>query len=256
VVERPCNEVPVTVQDPAYDPRTLEASEGLVRYNEWVLEKVSSGISGRVLEIGAGTGTLSSVIEPLSSEMVLVEPAPNLCALLEERFAGRDKVKVWQGSVEVFVERESSRVTHTFDTVVSFNVLEHIPDDIATLRTAREALRPGGRLVLFVPSLPVLYGTLDARVDHLRRYTKKSLGHAISAAGFDLERLEYFDFLGMIPWFIVGRVLRSRTWGQEPSGRGLERYDRTVIPLCRAVDRVLGPPVGKNLIAVARCPER
>ena len=91
----------------------------------------------------------------------------------------------------------------------------------ARSRTAATLLRPGARLVLFVPSLPFLYGTMDAQVDHQRRYTKTTLSEAVRSAGLKLERIEYFDFLGMVPWFLLGRVLRHTT-----SGGGIPGYDR------------------------------
>jgi hypothetical protein len=48
------------------------------------------------------------------------------------------------------------------------------------------------------------------------------------------------------PWFIVGRVLKRTT-----TGAGAGWYDRLVVPVCKAVDRLIGPPRGKNLVAVA-----
>jgi 2-polyprenyl-3-methyl-5-hydroxy-6-metoxy-1,4-benzoquinol methylase len=50
---------------------------------------------------------------------------------------------------------------HQMDTVVCLNVLEHIEDDGATLRSIRTLLEPGGRLILLVPNDPHAYGTVD-----------------------------------------------------------------------------------------------
>jgi SAM-dependent methyltransferase len=230
----------------SYDAQTLEASEDFVKYYEWLLRRIGGEIRGRTLEVGSGTGTMSDRIEHLCSQLVLVEPAANLCAILEDRFADHERVVVRHGTLESAVDGDPDLFDAKFDTVVSFNVLEHIEDDVATLQTVRRLLRPDGRLVLFVPSLPFLYGSLDEQVDHLRRYTKRSLGAAVTSAGLDLDRIEYFDFLGMMPWLVVGRVLRRTT-----SGGGVRMYDRIVVPVCRAFDRVIGPPLGKNLIAVA-----
>ncbi len=230
-----------------YDAGTLEASEDFIKYYEWLLHRISGVIEGRTLEVGAGTGTMSSRVEPFCYELVLVEPASNLCAILESRFSDHPRVSVHHGSLESVVDANATQFYGRFDSVVSFNVLEHIDDHVGTLRTAGRLLRPGGRLVLFVPSLPFLFGTVDAQVGHLRRYTKASLRAALTAAQMDIERIEYFDFLGMIPWFIVGRVLRRTT-----SGGGVHFYDRRIVPICRAFDRLVGPPIGKNLIAIAR----
>ena len=231
----------------SYDAGTLEASEGFVKYYRWVVGRLGGSIHGRTLEVGAGTGAMSGRIAHLCDEMVLVEPAENLCAMLEQRFAAQPQLTVRSGALEDAVAADPATFELGFDSIVSFNVLEHIPDDVGTLRTARSLLRPTGRVVLFVPSMPFLYGAIDAQVDHQRRYTKRSLATAITAAGLEVEHMEYLDFLGMIPWFFVGRVLRRTV-----EGGGVGAYDRFVIPVCRAFDRLTGPPVGKNLIAVAR----
>ena len=221
-------------------------SEGSVRYYGWLLDRISDSISGRTLEVGAGIGTLSARVEPLCTELVLVEPAANLCRHLEERFADVPNVTPCNGTLEQAVAEYPDQFEPGFDTIVSFNVLEHIEDDVGTLRTAATLLRPGAHVVLFVPSLPFLYGAVDAEINHYRRYTKTTLSEAVRSAGLTLQRIEYFDILGIVPWFISSRVLR-----RTPSDSGIRSYDRFVVPVCRAFDRLVGPPLGKSLIAVA-----
>jgi SAM-dependent methyltransferase len=230
----------------AYASITLEGSEDLVQYNRWVLSSISDAIRGRTLEVGAGIGTLSALVRPWCSELVLVEPAENLCASLSARFEVDSSVTACAGLLPELVEADPDLFKPGFDTIVSFNVLEHVEDDIGLLRVAAGLLRPGGQLCLFVPSGPALYGTQDALVNHLRRYTKKSLTVALRAAGLAPVRIRYFDLFGTIPWFIHGRVLRRTT-----TDASLGWYDRFVIPVCKVIDRLTGPPRGKNLVAVA-----
>ena len=66
------------VLEDEYDLSSLEVAEGLVRYYDWVLDRISGSVGGRTLEVGAGIGTLSARVEPLTSELVLVEPAEML----------------------------------------------------------------------------------------------------------------------------------------------------------------------------------
>jgi SAM-dependent methyltransferase len=236
---------PTAVED-ENDPFNLEVSAGLVRYHEWLMQRIAGSISGRTLEVGAGIGTLSAKVEPLCTELVLVEPAVSLCRHLEARFADVPKVRPCLGTLDQAVLDYPDEFDSGFDTIVSFNVLEHIEDDVGVLRMAATLLHPGGHVVLFVPSLPSLYGSIDAEVDHYRRYTKTTLSDAVRSAGLTLQRIEYFDFLGIVPWFISSRILR-----RTPSGSGIRTYDRLVVPMCRAFDRLVGPPLGKSLIAVA-----
>jgi SAM-dependent methyltransferase len=230
----------------SYDAVTLEASEDFVRYNQWVVSAFGTAIGGRALEIGPGIGTLSALVVDRCTELVLVEPAPNLRARLTERFASHPEVLVCDGLLEEAVQRRPHVFAGGFDTVMAFNVLEHITDDVGALRLAADLLRPGGRLCLFVPALPWLYGSVDAQVAHVRRYTKATMRSALEAAGLRPERLQYLDFLGMAPWFVFGRILKRST-----EGGGVGWYDRFVIPVCRRFDQLSGPPVGKSLVVVA-----
>jgi hypothetical protein len=63
--------------------------------------------------------------------------------------------------------------------------------------------------------------------------------------------LRYFDVLGVLPYFVVYRLLRS----QEISGSTMWGYDRVLVPLSRMLQAMLRkPPFGKNVILVARKP--
>jgi hypothetical protein len=115
------------------------------------------------------------------------------------------------------------------------------------LRSTRGILRDKGKLLLFVPALPWLYGSLDRKVGHQRRYTLRSLREVVEGAGFSVEFIRYFDMVGVLPWFIAGRVSRMATF----SDRAARLYDRLVVPTARAMERRLRPPIGKNLLCVA-----
>ena len=108
-----------------------------------------------------------------------------------------------------------------------------VGDDRAELELLRTRIKPGGSLLIFVPAVPFLYGAIDVRTGHFRRYTKSTLGTVVRDAGFVIERIEYFDVLGMLPWFIAGRILRKKT--VDPAVTGI--YDRYVVPLSSLADR-------------------
>jgi SAM-dependent methyltransferase len=127
------------------------------------------------------------------------------------------------------------------------NVLEHIDDDLEILQHLHTLLRPGGRVLIFVPALPWLYGSLDALVHHVRRYTRTELRERMQEAGFTIDTLTYFDVLGTLPWFFAGRVFRRQQFDQA----GAELYDRFGVPVTRFFERRLSPPFGKSLLCVA-----
>lgn len=236
----------MTPADPSdYEAQDLEALGSLRHYQSWILRWLAPVLRGRVLEVGAGSGAIAQHYVDLVGEAVLVEPAAKLAAGLRERFGDRPQVSIHPGTLESL-----QRPAGSFDGAVMVNVLEHIDDDLGALQALGTLLRPGGALGIFVPAVPALYGSLDARVGHVRRYDRARLARIVTTAGFTLETLRWLDLGGVLPWYIVGRVLRP-----DHFSTGLARlYDRACVPLLRALEERIDPPIGKNLVCLARKP--
>ncbi len=110
---------------------------------------------------------------------------------------------------------------------------------------------PGARLLVYVPAFPVLYTSMDAKVGHVRRYKRDTLARSVTAAGFEIERVEYADSIGFFAT-LVFRLMDRGTGDINP--RMLKLYDRVVFPLSRALDVLTHRWFGKNLVLVARNP--
>lgn len=227
-----------------YAGRDLEAMDFAEQYHAWILNEFRPFLAGRVAEVGAGTGSFTELLlgVPVVSEVLAVEPSREMHALLAERLAGEPRVRTEQA---IFRDVHAAG----FDAAVYVNVLEHIEDDAEELRLVREALRPGGHVCIFVPALPWLYSELDATLGHFRRYTRPELEAKVRAAGLEVVHSRYFDVAGVLPWLVVYRLLRR------PMVRGqVETYDRFVVPLMRHLEAFVRPPIGKNVLLVARRP--
>jgi SAM-dependent methyltransferase len=220
---------------------TLERIATASRYNQWMFDRLRPWVGRRVLEIGAGIGNMSAFLVD-RERVVLTDTEPYYLSRLRERFADRREVAV----AELRLPTVDPRLTaERFDTVIGLNVLEHIEDDAATLRALHGLLGPGGRLVLLVPSLRALYGTLDAALGHFRRYAPAELSGKLLAAGFRVRHLEYFNLAGIVGWWLMGRVLRRRVI---PAG-ALRCYE-ALVPVFR-LERLLPWRIGQSLIAIA-----
>lgn len=223
---------------------TLERVSQARAYNRWMFDRLRPWVGRRVLEIGAGIGNLSVFLAD-RERAVLSDTEPHYLDRLRERFAGRSNMAV----VELELPNaDRTLAVERFDTVVCLNVLEHIADDAASLRAIRALLGPGARLVVLVPALPALYGSLDEALGHHRRYTRRELAFKLEDAGFRLARLEYFNLAGIPGWWFAGRVLRRRLL---PVG-ALRWYD-ALVPLFR-FERLLPWRIGQSLIAVGEVP--
>lgn len=215
----------------------LEVMACAVNYNRYLLELLRRFVrpGDRLLDFGAGSGMFAGTMQREGFDVAAVEPDP-----------------AQQGAIRALGVPCTSSVDDlpiaSFDLVYTFNVLEHIDDDLAALRALYARTRSGGRLFCYVPALPFLYSSMDRRVGHVRRYTAPSLRSVLSAAGYRVERCAYADSLGVLAT-VAYKWFGSREGSI--SERGLVAYDRLVFPVSRTLDHVFGRIGGKNLWAMA-----
>src|SRR5438270_13964366 len=175
---------------------TLERMAAAPRYNRWMFDRLRPWVGRRVLEIGAGIGNMSAFFAD-RERVVLTDTEPYYLGRLRQRFADRPHVSVAELRLPTV---SPALAAEPLDTGVCLNVLEHIEDDRASLRAMHDLLQPGGRLVLLVPALRALYGTLDEALGHFRRYVPRELAAKLGAAGFRVRHLEYFNLAGGPSW--------------------------------------------------------
>jgi SAM-dependent methyltransferase len=217
---------------------TLGTMDEAERYNTWLYDRARPYLGERVLDAGAGTGEFTERLLADGRTVVALEPEPELAAGLRERFRGEPRLTV--------AEAEAGNVDGgPFDTVLCFNVLEHIADDAGTLHSLRRAVGAHGRLLLLVPAHPLLYGEIDRALGHERRYRRDDLRRLLEETGYRPEVVRAVNPVGALGWLVSSRLLgRDRI----PT-RPLRAYD-VLVPLLRAVDPIPSP-FGLSLWAVA-----
>lgn len=222
------------------------------RFTRWMADTVRPYVGDRVLEIGAGTGNMTLHLVPRALYWAS-DVNPQYLKTLEKLRRTRPYLQV---GLTDGAAAESFPAGNSFDTVVCLNVVEHLEDDVAVLRNIRSVLEKDGRAVVLVPNGPWLHGTLDQVLGHRRRYTREQLTAVGQQAGLRLETLLPFNRIGVVAWWLNGRVLRRKTFGLWQI-----KMLNLMTPLFRKIDRWLPlPPL--SLIAVFRndtaqeCPAR
>ena len=219
------------------------ALESAENYRHALLAEFTPYLRGDVVEIGAGVGHISQHIASLPTirSLTAVEPGAHLAEKFRVRLPHVDLV---EGTVD---QLDSTREV---DAIVSINVLEHVRDDQRELSLyASKLAARSGHLCLFVPARQEIYAPMDRDFGHYRRYAKPQLRERLERAGFELLRLDYFNWVGYFAWWLNFCVLKQRTFDV----RKVMLFDRVIFPVVYALESRLGaPPFGQSLIAVAR----
>jgi SAM-dependent methyltransferase len=141
--------------------------------------------------------------------------------------------------------------TAEYSCLISYNVLEHIEDDVGALRSMARLVRTGGYIVLVCPAFPFAMSPVDIATGHVRRYTRRSMTAALTQAGLGVVDVRYANSLGLICYYAFTSVLRR----QPSTGGTMTFYDRMVVPVVRGAERLIRrPPFGQSVVAVARVP--
>lgn len=226
----------------------LKRMQTLEPYYRWIYELFDGYVGQRILDAGCGVGNFTAIIAEAAELVVAADLSEENLDLVRRRFADSDIVEPLQVDLDTVTEQIGDR---QLDTVVCLDVLEHVELDVRLLRSFSSLLAPGGHVLLKVPALRWLYGSVDRASDHYRRYARGELIGKVREAGLDVVRCRYMNLAGVFPYWLKSRVLQRRTnFSRTFSEKQLRRIAGS-IPLCRLADRLTGPPLGQSLVLVA-----
>ncbi len=213
------------------------------RYNRWVAKLIQPHLGDRVLEVGAGIANMTPFLLP-REYVVATDPDPAYLAVLEEKMRNEGSVAVRSLKLP---DMSESWKEERLDTAVLLNILEHVDEDQESLTNLARILVPGGRIVIFVPAVPGLHGSLDIALSHHRRYSASQLTAILEKAGLSVEEMRYCNFVGMFGWWFYSRIVKRQVL---PS-RQVRMFD-LLVPVLSRLEKLVPLPVGQSLLAVGR----
>lgn len=224
-----------------YGSHNLIELERSRRFNLWLGNTLRPFVGNRVLELGAGIGTITNQFIPRELH-IASDTNPHYLHYLRSYSFGKPYLRVLEINPEE--PQHFLGLEEQFDTVIAINILQHSSDEQAALRNMREALEPGGRAIVLVPQHPKLYGSLDSSLGRRERYTSDKLERAMKEAGFKVEQLIDFNRVSVPGWWLNGKLMRRRKFSRVQ----LKALDMAM-PLLKRIDR-LWPWKGLSAIAI------
>lgn len=248
-------------------PFELEMLTNAHNYQKWVADTVQPYLGKRILEVGAGIGNMSQHL-PVRELLVLSEAEEKLLSRLQQTAQklattnnnASNKSSVLVQKVDLAKSLAQQLAHHNFDTIISFNVFEHIEKDDEALKELLALLQksqaPGPKhLVTFVPAHQWTFSALDRAFGHYRRYSKRSFETLVEKTGFQGKlAMRYFNAAGLPGWLAI-KFLQKKTIGPIAM-KGFE----TICPFVRDIDDFLHEklqlPLGQSLLAVMTLEEK
>jgi SAM-dependent methyltransferase len=145
-----------------------------------------------------------------------------------------------------------------FDLAFALDVIEHCEDDLAVARELARILKAGGVLVATVPAFQFLFGPHDIALAHRRRYRRGQLRDVLQSAGFEIEKLSYFNTLLFPPSAAVrlaAKLAGSLHRNKSDAGRLPSLVNEILFRMFASEKSVLRSwnlPIGLSLLAVVR----
>jgi SAM-dependent methyltransferase len=209
------------------DEQEIRKSAALEKRHWWyagrrdVVRGLVRGVRpGRAVDVGSGSGGNSQVLASLGWSVTALEHSPAAAELTAAR-----GVAVVRGDA-----RQLPFADESFDLVMSTDVWEHIEDDECVAQEAFRVCRPGGRLLVAVPTGMDLWSGHDIALGHVRRYELEQLVSLVEGAGFVVH-----DTMG---WNVllrpVARIRRRTNTGDSE----MEEVNRVVNAGLRTIVRV------------------
>lgn len=224
-------------------------------YPAYLLRQVNTALGNRVWEIGVGNGqTARSLLQQGRSVLGTDIDDDCLNNLRERMLAEPSDEGIRLSLAHCDLEDPGTMAplrSFLADSVVCFNVLEHISDDQRALRAIRETVATDAKLGIIVPAHHRLFGRMDREAGHYRRYSRSTLREALMGSGWNVQSCWYINALGAAGWWYHNRWRRTAGLGDEQVNHQMLAADRWLPQVASWTDPWFGRWFGLSVVAIA-----
>tara|TARA_B110001452_G_C15122136_1_gene391106 strand:+ start:53 stop:739 length:687 start_codon:yes stop_codon:yes gene_type:complete len=221
-----------------YDGFELEHFDSASNFRKYQISLIKKFIKSNFLEVGAGKGGLVPFYKKLAKDITILEPEKKLFKILKRKYANK-KIKIKNQTIR--------SINKKFDTIIYYDVLEHIEHDLEEVKNAKKKLNKNGYLIFSVPAYQTFYSDFDKSVGHYRRYNKKNFIQFEKKTGLKIEKLVYYDSMGFI--FLVLNKLFSL---KQTNLKNKIYIWNLLMPISKFIDLLTFNKFGKSLLCIFR----
>jgi SAM-dependent methyltransferase len=217
------------------------ALERFDKANFWILYivfKIRKFLKDDMLEVGAGCGSFTKAYMKNFQSITLTDADAGSYNLLKKNFINEKKITV--------LNSLTKNINKKFNTILYFNVLEHVKEDKLEIRNALEKLNSGGHLIILVPAHQKIYSKLDKAVGHYKRYDINFFKEN-KFENSEIVKLHFLDFFGYSLYHLNKIFFKEETY---PTTIKIFIWDKIFTPLTTIVDFLTGYKFGKNILCI------
>ena len=221
-----------------YDGFELDHFDSAFNFRKYQISLIKEFIKGKFLEVGAGKGGLIPFYKKFTRDITIIEPEKKLFKILRNNRNNKN-IKIKNQAIK--------DIKGKYDTIIYYDVLEHIKDDLNELKNAKKKLKKNAYLIFSVPAYQTLYSDFDKSVGHYKRYNKDDFIKLEKKVGLKIEKLVYYDSLGLF-FLILNKLFFLK---QKNLKKKIFLWN-LFIPISKLVDLLTFNRFGKSLLCVFR----
>ncbi len=219
-----------------YDGFELKYFDNSHNFRNYQCQLIARYLKKKVAEVGPGRGGFVNYYKNYCKKLFLIEPDKKLYLVLKKKYSNK------KTTIKNF---KIHKVRNKFDTIMYFDVLEHIKNDLKEVISAKKKLKKNGYLIFSVPAFQIFYNNFDKSVGHFKRYNKRDFKIIASKTNLKIEKIIYYDSFGLF-LIILGKIFNI-------SNQNLEKNIKLwnfFIPLSKIIDLLTFNKFGKSLLCV------
>ncbi|MBK9293411.1 MAG: class I SAM-dependent methyltransferase [Oligoflexia bacterium] len=242
-----------TVKEDVVGKKSLELLEKADNYIRLSTLELSKHLNGKVLELGSGNGNLTQHLA-FDFEITALDLQQSYLNDLKNKILNLEKTKGKNAKEFKAIQADLTKtpdatLINQYDSLLSCQVLEHLPDDELVIKNYAPCIRPGGQIVLQLPAHMFAFNNLDKNLGHFRRYSRKSAEALVKSVGLRVKKSYYFNFFGLLGWLWYGSVLKNQILPEKE----LSIFN-ILAPITLKLDLLFSRICGLNVIVVAQKP--